>query len=89
MTSDELKQIIRQSFGASKKAMAEGDSKALARFVRLAQMQVAMNGTISAALGIEMMGRLRSLERAMVEIVNNSDLTPAARMQIAASALQE
>ena len=89
MTSDELKQIIRQSFGASKKAMAEGDSKALARFVRLAQTQVAMNGTISAALGIEMMGRLRSLERAMVEIVNNPDLTPAARMQIAASSLQE
>ena len=88
MTSDELKQIIRQSLGASKKAMAEGDSKALARFVRLAQMQVAMNGTISSSLGIEMMGRLRILERALVEIANNSNLTPEARIQIAASAIQ-
>lgn len=89
MTSDELKHIIRQSFGASKKAMAEGDSKALARFVRLAQMQVATNGTISSSLAIEMMGRLRLLERALIEIANNSDLTPAARVQIAASAIQE
>lgn len=88
MNSDQIKNIVHESFGASKAAMDSGDSNALARFVRLAKMQVALNGSISAALGIEMVGRLRLLERALTEIADNPELTPEGRIQIAASAIQ-
>ena len=88
-TEDEIKQIVRESLGASKAAMDSGDSSALARFVRLSKMQVALNGSVSAALSLEMIGRLRRLEKALIEIADNPNMWHRERMQIAASAIQQ
>lgn len=68
MTPEELQQIVHKSFGASAKAMATGDSKAIARFVRLSTMQIEMNGGVSAALCLEMIARLRALEALLAEV---------------------
>lgn len=68
MTPQQVKQVIRESFGASARAMATGDSKAIARFVRLSTMQVKLNGGVSAALCLEMIARLRCLEALLAEV---------------------
>lgn len=80
MTPDELKQIARESFGASAAAMEAGDSKVVARFVRLSTMQVKMNGSVSAALGLEMIARIRALEALLQEVYKQAgNAAPAER----------
>lgn len=81
-------QCLAIARGHPEKDGESDDSKALARIVRLAKTQVALNGSISAALGLEMVFRLRVLERALFEIADSRELTTEGRMQIAASALQ-
>lgn len=68
MTPNEIKQAIHESFGASAAAMNTGDSKAIARFVRLSTMQLKLIGGVSAALCLEMIARLRCLESLLAEV---------------------
>lgn len=80
MTPEELKQAARESFGASAAAMAAGDSKAIARFIRLSTMQVKLNGGVSAALCLEMIARLRCLEALLAEVYRQAgNSAPAER----------
>lgn len=59
----DLNDAAKKSFAASKNAMSNGDSDRLARFVRLSTMQVHLNGSVSAALALEMIAYIRELEK--------------------------
>ena len=59
----DLNEAAGKSIAASRDAMAAGDSKVIARFVRLSTMQVHLNGSVSAALVLEMIAHMRELEK--------------------------
>ena len=86
----DLNEAARKSFGASKAAMESGDSKAIARFVRLSTMQVHLNGSVSAALALEMITRLRSLEALLAEVYRQvGNAAPAERRHALTPALRD